>query len=276
MYRQIKMELKNCINQMELKFIFSILWCISIGGFIINCFMYKNSYYQFLRAANENFILVSTSTRAIIIVLALFFPLLAMRIYSGSFKKEERSNLTQLIILRTSKKRYIWSKAIAIFIITFLSFLIPLLINQLLCYLTFPIEGFDNRWALPNYDLIRRYENTDLFDFFRIQYPFIYNLLYILIYSTLGGIIALLAYGVNFVQKFKSIKELQVNIIIFVIFMLSSFSSQILKIPIMDFLSYTPAGKKAHFIGLVLYCLFIFICAITLIIRGCGKYEEKN
>ena len=244
MYRQIKMELKNCINQMEFKFIFSILWCISIGGFIINCFMYKNSYYQFLRAANENFILVSTSTRAIIIVLALFFPLLAMSIYSGSFKKEERSNLTQLIILRTSKKRYIWSKAIAIFIITFLSFLIPLLINQLLCYLTFPIEGFDNRWALPNYDLIRRYENTDLFDFFRIQYPFIYNLLYILIYSTLGGLIALLAYGVNFVQKFKSIKELQVNIIIFVIFMLSSFSSQILKIPIMDFLSYTQAGKK--------------------------------
>lgn len=276
MFNQFKLEVKNCINQIEFKFIFMFIWAISIGGFFITCIKNNGTYYQFIRGSNENFILMSTNTRAILMILALFFPLLSICIYAGSYSKERKENITYSIILRSSKGKYVVSKSLAIIAVTFLSFFIPLFINQILCYLVFPMDGLDNRWGIPNYDLIQSYSGKALFDLFRIQYPFIYNLLYILIYSILGSVLALLAYGISFINKIKRFQGIQVNVSIFIVVMIVSYVAQMLKINMLDYLSYVQPGRNGTFYGFIIITVLMLLSAIILIFKGYKKYEEKN
>lgn len=127
---------------------------------------------------------------------------MAMMIYSDSYYTECKMGVYKSIVTRVDKKKYIIAKGVAIFTATFVVFFIPLIVNQLLCFIAFPIEGFDNNQSLPPYDIgFQNFHMENRFDFLRVQAPLLYNLLHMVIISLFASLFALLGYALYFIYK---------------------------------------------------------------------------
>ncbi len=206
MGRLFQLELKNCLHRKEFKFIFLLMMLISIGSFLFSCF-YKwggNQYggsLLYVRSAYEMSIIQGTGG-LIISALCFLLPLFAVLIYSDTYYSDSQSGVYKSILTRTDPKVFLWTKSLVISVVTFFTFFIPLLINQLLCLIAFPTQGFDNNQGLPPYDIgIQNYSSEWMFDLVRLQSPFLYNLIYTTLISLAATIFALFAYAAYFVVK---------------------------------------------------------------------------
>lgn len=202
MKRMLMLEFKNCIDRKEFKFTFAFLFLISIGSFLITCYRFYGQGLPFIRSAYEVGIIQGVYSRSLLQFELMLLPLFSIIIYSDSYYSDAKSGVFKSILTRTNRKTYVFAKSIVIFTVTFASFFISFFLNQLLIFIVFPVEGYDNNYSLPPYDLgIQNYHSEDLFDLVRLQYPFFYNMLYMLIISLFAALFALIAFGVYFYVK---------------------------------------------------------------------------
>lgn len=203
MKQMLILEFKNCINRKEFKFIFSFLMFMAIGAFLFTASSFYGFQLSFVRSAYESSMIQGIYSQFILSAEIILLPLLASIIYSDSFYADSKSGVYKSILARTDKKTYLIAKAIVIFAVTFLVFLIPLLINQLLSFTAFPLVGFDNNYSLPSYDIgIQNYSGQGwLFEVLRLQSPFLFNVVGMLKISLFAALFALLTYSVYFVYK---------------------------------------------------------------------------
>lgn len=79
-----------------------------------------------------------------------------------------------------------------------------MLINLLLCHLTYPIHGYDSAWGEPDYAIgLVSYNADNFLDMVRLQHPTLYNLIYIFNYGIFGSGLAILAYALSYYNKMK-------------------------------------------------------------------------
>lgn len=271
--KSLMYQIKSQMNQREFKICFSLLWFLSIGGFIVSCISYYHRGYMQIRSAADEFLLVSTSARAFTMIFTLIFPLIAAALCAGYRKKNEKNGDGLFSLIRMNKKKHILGNAIVVVVITVLSILLVLMINQLLCIIAFPISGFDNRFGIPQYIMAAEYDHKMLLDFWQIQNPYIYNLLYSIMISVLGGGMALLAYGICFVKKAEKMKAIQISIIIFALFALMMVVGQLLDIPVLSYLSFVETGHYTNILSYFIFTIVIYGAGIALSIKGMKKYE---
>jgi len=172
MIKQVRIEIKNAVNQIEFKVLFAAILIISLISILLNCFQDYGRNILFIRSYIDNSMYISIKARPIVSVFEYLSPLIVMMIYASSKWKEEKNGMQSMIITRLNKKEYYLSKFIANFIIVFGVVLFSGLINLLISYIVYPVVGFDNRWGIPVYDLIQRYDKRALLDLLRIQNPF--------------------------------------------------------------------------------------------------------
>ncbi len=177
MIKQVRIEIKNAMNQIEFKVLFAAILLISLISILLNCFQDYGHNILFIKSYVDNSMYNSIKARPIVSVFEYLSPLIVMMIYSSSKWKEEKNGMQSMIITRTNKREYYLSKFIANFIIVFGVILFSGLINLLISYTVYPVVGFDNRWGIPVYDLIQRYDKRALLDLLRIQNPFVYILI---------------------------------------------------------------------------------------------------
>lgn len=210
MARLIWMELKNCINKKEFKIIFMLMFVFCMVGFWVEARIKIGVNYQIIRSARECVFLQSAEGLFLLRTLNMIFPLMTSMIYAGSMLEEKQKNISGNIIMRSGKKKYIRAKAVVVFFSSFLAFVIPLLINYALCYMCFPLEGKDSMWLEPDFLIgVSAYFPTSFLDFWRIQMPFLYNLIMIFVYGICCGMVALLAYGISFCFLHKSMGKIK-------------------------------------------------------------------
>lgn len=271
--KSLMYQIKSQINQREFKICFLLLWILSLGGFSLGCIhCYHNGYMQ-IRSAADNFLIVSANSRVFTMIFTLLFPLIAATLCAGYRKKNEKKGDGLFSLLRMNKKKYIFGNALAVVIITVLSILLVLVVNQLLCIIAFPITGYDNRFGVPQYMLAATYDKKMLLDFWQIQNPYIYNLMYSVIISVLGGGIALLAYGICFMKKVEKLKAIQISIIIFALFALLMVVGQLLDISVLSYLSFVEVGHYTNLLSYFIFIIIIYGAGIALSIRGIKRYE---
>lgn len=271
--KSVVYQMKSQINQREYKICFILLCFLSVGGFLLNCISYYGNSYMQIRSAADEFLLTSTSARAATMVFTLIFPLLAATLCAGYRKKNEKNGDGLFSLIRMSRKKYILGNALVVVLITSLSILFVLLINQLLCIVAFPIEGFDNRFGIPQYMMASEYDRKMLLDLWQIQNPYIYNLLYSVMISVLGGGISLLAYGMSFVKKAEKLKAIQISIIIFAFFALMMVTGQVLNISVLSYLSFVEVGHYTNLTSYFCFIIVIYGAGIALSIKGMKSYE---
>lgn len=273
MIKQVRIEIKNAVNQIEFKVLFAAIFLISLISILLNCFQDYGRNILFIRSYIDNSMYISIKARPIMSVFEYLSPLIVMMIYSSSKWKEEKNGMQSMIITRLNKKEYYLSKFIANFIIVFGVVLFSGLMNLLISYIVYPTVGFDNRWGIPVYDLIQRYDNRALLDLLRIQNPFVYILVKNIIVSTFLATISNIPYCLSFIKHFKEMEFIQICIMTFIAIAVASVIGVIFHISFINYISYMYVDARISFSSVCLSIIVLNITEVLILFKGMKKYE---
>ena len=273
MIKQVRIEIKNAVNQIEFKVLFAAILLISLISILLNCFQDYGHNILFIRSYIDNSMYISIKARPIMSVFEYLSPLIVMMIYSSSKWKEEKNGMQSMIITRTNKKEYYLSKFIANFIIIFGVILFSGLINLLISYIVYPVVGLDNRWGIPVYDLIQRYDKRALLDLLRIQNPFVYILVKNIIISTFLATISNIPYCLSFIKHFKEMEFIQICIMTFIAIAVASIIGVIFHISFINYISYMYVDARISFSSVCLSIIVLNIAEVLILFKGMKKYE---
>lgn len=273
MIKQVRIEIKNAMNQIEFKVLFAAILLISLISILLNCFQDYGHNILFIRSYIDNSMYISMKARPIMSVFEYLSPLIVMMIYSSSKWKEEKNGMQSMIITRLNKKEYYLSKFIANFIIVFGVVLFSGLMNLLISYIVYPTVGFDNRWGIPVYDLIQRYDNRALLDLLRIQNPFVYILVKNIIVSTFLATISNIPYCLSFIKHFKEMEFIQICIMTFIAIAVASVIGVIFHISFINYISYMYVDARISFSSVCLSIIVLNIAEVLILFKGMKKYE---
>ena len=273
MIKQVRIEIKNAVNQIEFKVLFAAILLISLISILLNCFQDYGRNILFIRSYVDNSMYISIKARPIVSVFEYLSPLIVMMIYSSSKWKEEKNGMQSMIITRTNKREYYLSKFIANFIIVFGVILFSGLINLLISYIVYPVVGLDNRWGIPVYDLIQRYDKRALLDLLRIQNPFVYILIKNIIVSTFLATISNIPYCLSFIKPFKEMEFIQICIMTFIAIAVASIIGVILHISFINYISYMYVDARISFSSVCVSIIVLNITEVLILFKGMKKYE---
>ena len=273
MIKQVRIEIKNAMNLIEFNVLFAAILLISLISILLNCFQDYGRNILFIRSYIDNSMYISIKARPIMSVFEYLSPLIVMMIYSSSKWKEEKNGMQSMVITRLNKKEYYLSKFIANFIIVFGVVLFSGLINLLISYIVYPTVGFDNRWGIPVYDLIQRYDNRALLDLLRIQNPLVYILVKNIIVSTFLATISNIPYCLSFIKPFKEMEFIQICIMTFIAIAVASVIGGILHIGFIDYISYMYVDARISFSSVCLSIIVLNIAEVLILLKGMKKYE---
>ena len=273
MIKQVRIEIKNAVNQIEFKVLFATILLISLISILLNCFQDYGHNILFIKSYVDNSMYNSIKARPIVSVFEYLSPLIVMMIYSSSKWKEEKNVMQSMIITRTNKREYYLSKFIANFIIVFGVILFSGLINLLISYTVYPVVGFDNRWGIPVYDLIQRYDKRALLDLLRIQNPFVYILIKNIIVSTFLATISNIPYCLSFIKPFKEMEFIQICIMTFIAIAVASIIGVILHISFINYISYMYVDARISFSSVCVSIIVLNITEVLILFKGMKKYE---
>lgn len=273
MIKQVRIEIKNAMNQIEFKVLFAAILLISLISILLNCFKDYGHNILFIKSYVDNSMYNSIKARPIVSVFEYLSPLIVMMIYSSSKWKEEKNGMQSMIITRTNKREYYLSKFIANFIIVFGVILFSGLINLLISYTVYPVVGFDNRWGIPVYDLIQRYDKRALLDLLRIQNPFVYILIKNIIVSTFLATISNIPYCLSFIKPFKEMEFIQICIMTFIAIAVASIIGVILHISFINYISYMYVDARISFSSVCVSIIVLNITEVLILFKGMKKYE---
>lgn len=273
MIKQVRIEIKNAMNQIEFKVLFAAILLISLISILLNCFQDYGHNILFIKSYVDNSMYNSIKARPIVSVFEYLSPLIVMMIYSSSKWKEEKNGMQSMIITRTNKREYYLSKFIANFIIVFGVILFSGLINLLISYTVYPVVGFDNRWGIPVYDLIQRYDKRALLDLLRIQNPFVYILIKNIIVSTFLATISNIPYCLSFIKPFKEMEFIQICIMTFIAIAVASIIGVILHISFINYILYMYVDARISFSSVCVSIIVLNITEVLILFKGMKKYE---
>ena len=273
MIKQVRIEIKNAMNQIEFKVLFAAILLISLISILLNCFQDYGHNILFIKSYVDNSMYNSIKARPIVSVFEYLSPLIVMMIYSSSKWKEEKNGMQSMIITRTNKREYYLYKFIANFIIVFGVILFSGLINLLISYTVYPVVGFDNRWGIPVYDLIQRYDKRALLDLLRIQNPFVYILIKNIIVSTFLATISNIPYCLSFIKPFKEMEFIQICIMTFIAIAVASIIGVILHISFINYISYMYVDARISFSSVCVSIIVLNITEVLILFKGMKKYE---
>ncbi|KML23304.1 MULTISPECIES: hypothetical protein [Priestia] len=268
MINVLKLELKSCMKRKEIHFVLSFLILLSVAAFIAESIPFYESNMRFIRSAYETTILQGVYANPFRNTLLFIIPLVAATVFSDSFFIDYRMGVYKNILTRSDKKTYLIAKYIVTFIMTFMVFFIGLLINQLLCFITFPLNGFDNNSSLPPYDIgLQNFNNKALFDLLRLESPLFYNLTFIFIISLFAGLISLVTYSVYFLCLNKN--RIIGIMSIFIIYIVINIGLPILGLNEFSLFNQLNPGHEGNFIQMIVWIVvLLFISFYILITKG--------
>ncbi|MEB2493725.1 hypothetical protein [Peribacillus frigoritolerans] len=267
-----KYELYNCIRRKELHFVLIFMLLVSMLAFVIECIAFYGKDLSLIRSAAESSILQGTYASTVKSTLLLIIPLLCSLVYADSFYVDYKTGSYKNIITRTSTTKYVFVKAIVVFISTVTIFFITLTVNQLLCFITFPLVGFDNIYSLPTFDIgVQNYNELYLFDLLRIESPYMYNLTFIIIISIFSGLFSLLAYSVYFM--FLSKIRIVGVMVIFVLYIVFNIVLSMLGFYNFSLFNQLSPNHIGSLLEISMWALFIFVISLYFLINKGLKKE---
>ena len=273
MIKQIKIEIKNSINQIEFKFMFAAILFVSLMSIVLNCYHDYGRNILYIQSYVDNSMYVSIKARPIVNIFQYLSPLIVMIVYSSSKWKEEKNGMYSMIISRMTKKDYYFSKFIANFVIVFSVILFSGIINLIISYIVYPVIAFDNRWGIPVYDIIQGYDQNILFDFLRIQNPLIYILSKILLISIFLGTISNIPYSLSFFRLFHKMEFIQMCVMSFIGVAGVSVIGIIFDMSFLNYISYMMIDANISFLSVCVSIIVLNLLEIFILIKGMRKYE---
>jgi hypothetical protein len=192
-------------------------------------------------------------------------PLISALIFSDEILSTRINHASQFILVRLQRGKYYISTIIVSMINSFLAVSISLILNQLFWLICCPLTSNQPLTQIITTDFEASYLLIFKDEFF--NYPYIYNMIYILMISFLAGIIAFFASSLCFVLK----KRIHVLIIPTMIYLAENFISAAVgyyRFSIVETISPMPAVKYLTIDTYILFASVIFILSIFFCIYG--------
>lgn len=270
------LEIRHCVDHIEYRVICGTLFFLNIISYILCVKNDIGKSYQFIRSANENFVLQGTEAAYIPYILYLLLPIYATIMASLSLVREEKNNSSTLLIQRVGKKKYLLGKLLGIMFVTFFSIIIPLLTNLLLCHLTYPSHGYDSAWGEPDYAIgVMSYNAGNYIDIIRLQNPTLYNLIYILNYGIFGTGLAIFAFALSFYEKMKVLYFAKIPGTLFLIYIVLNLIASLFRLNSFSIQGYIMPNVRGNLVGELFLILLIFGLSISIIQGKIRSYEAK-
>ena len=201
MFRSILTQLRVMLNKRGFQVSFSAVMVICLGEVILNCYGFKG-----MRGWDDGFVgndpsSAITTFEAFILcqssnlldLLELLFPFLCLLPFSFSLLTDKTTNTDVLFCAYEGKRRYVISKIIAVFVGSFIIFMIPLCIEILVNYIIFDnsmgANIFDPNWRFTGWGVgrVTDYPGAPFGDILAMS-PLLFSLLYAFFFSVMGGV----------------------------------------------------------------------------------------
>ena len=192
------------------------------------------------------------------------FPFLVVCPAGFSFLKERQSKQEYMIISRIGITVYHLSKVIAAYVITFIVFTVPFLLEMILNCLAFPLEATGDLTNLGFYsaeyiERVHYYSFSGLY----VKAPFLYTVLCILIFGMISGLLGTVI--VVFTMLFKIKYKVIVFIPVYVLLTATLYADKFLPWLHSTWYNYLllfhdEPKNYCYFLCSVLLCLFIVVC----------------
>ena len=127
--------------------------------------------------------------------------------------------------------------------------------------------------GLPQYYQLIYYNKKILFADVAIKKPYLYNILYSMVFSILGGGIALLTYALGTLQVCKKVKPLFLAVGVFLVFIFFGLVGTFLQIPAISFFSYVQTGQSVSLLECVVFIVSIYLWGVVILGIGRRNYE---
>ena len=274
MKKIILFDMKNILNSIEYKIIVTLYLIFNLCAVLITVNNEITISYQFVRSADENFILQGTETTFLLYIIGILFPIFSAVICAFQKNSDDLHNRSILVIQRCGRKKYLFSKIGAISLMTFVGTTIPYLINLTLCHIIYPSIGYDSAWAEAKYLRGMKSYNSEAFiDMVRLNHPTFYNITYIFVHGIIAVAIALLAFGLSMEEKKKANVMVKTPFLIFLFYVFFNVIFSIMGLNNFILVNYLVPNNSGSMISLIIIIIFILGIAGFFIGRGVDKYE---
>lgn len=197
----LSLEIKKIIKRREYVFFFFVMFLGVIFDFVINCYNCYGEALTELYPASVMTVLDNISRAPFRTVFVIFLPFISCIVASDTFLCDSQSGINNYILSRVSRKKYIKNKAIAIFCVVSLTIFFVLCISIILSCIAFPMYGYTQHGVLLPLELLDDTKhNQSLLWKLRIFEPYINLIIWAFVRSIIGGIFAILSYGISFIK----------------------------------------------------------------------------
>lgn len=195
-----KAQMRLMIKSNQFLFALTAMIAFVTLGFILNCISYFGSDIVAVPMANLLTVFNKSSLDMSFSIFSLAFPLFTALGFSDSFFTERKSHITDICLLRKNADSYYFSKLSAVFVSGLLIMLIPLLINFIMCIITFPVfsTSVGSNASALELSVYRHEAYLVMFRSLFINYPYLRSLLSLALVSLTGGLVATITYQFSF------------------------------------------------------------------------------
>lgn len=198
----LKSQFYLLFKRKEFKLSLLVMTLISVGYFIFKCIYYFG--YDITSVLSAKYLYIgSRYSGAISYFIELLIPFIVAIPFSDSLFEERKRKTIQFCLSRTTITKYYFSKLLVVFVGGILIVLIPFLINIILNAITFPA---DSSFTAHNLSIHNSYTfetliKTILFKDLFADNMNLYNLLYLIIFSTTSGLFSVITYQISLFYK---------------------------------------------------------------------------
>lgn len=233
LFVSVKRNIKNMLHRKEflLAINLSILLliipvCVDLISFYKSDILYLNPAWYYWGTKGLGTELnpfcgnMSFSARSISLLFSFFLPFLSGMAYASAYIEDIKSGIIKQLIPRTGANTYFRALAGTVFIGGFLIIFIPLVLEQIILCIICPITVVTNTGSsviLDNY-ATEFLQLPQYLIALQINHPYLFNLIYCVIPSITGGILALCSYVLSlYYQKNKFASITLIGLVVWIV-----------------------------------------------------------
>lgn len=208
-FTYLKMNIKHLLRQKEFFFTLLFTVCLVIGFLLIDLFSFIGSHAFYRNPAwfywgtagmqaSSMYGSMDMVAHVLEMLLLILLPFVAALAFSYCHFDNVQSGVIKTLIHRVGAGAYYRTNAVTVFFAGFLVIFLPLVLEQLVLCIAFPLQTPMNiaTWPVVD-DYTKALLIPDQFAFLQMNYPYLYNFLLCLVPSVTAGIFAFCSYTLS-------------------------------------------------------------------------------
>lgn len=200
----IRNDVKLLLNQKGAKICLIIIMAFVVFHFLSNVVFYRGYDLMDMYHSMNLLMLSEDGGGAIKYFFLQIFPFLVILPGSFSYLKDKQTGMNIFWENRQGRSNYYMTRLIAVFLVTFFVFFVPLLLEIILNCISFPFQATGNLMELDAYhasyaDYVSKFLWKGLF----IKAPYLYAVIMNLCVAVTAGVLSMLAFSISLLFKIR-------------------------------------------------------------------------